>query len=228
MFNLPEPFACRCACRLSRTLRVAALSAAALAALPAAAQGSGAGAYGSGTGSTSSGSATGTPGAMSGTATGARLARNDLSMMTDLAQANIAEIETGKLALEKSRNDQVKKFAQEMIDDHTAALQQLQTLAQAKGVTLTGETDLQHKTRATAMRALSGDTFDSQYLKRVGVNDHQRTLQLLEKAQRSSTDPDLKAMAGKMIPTVQDHLQMAQQMTQQMASKTGSARSGNR
>lgn len=221
MLMLTRPPAWRC----RRLLMAAMVSALALTALPAAAQGS-AGASGRDTGNASSGSATGTPGAMSGTAPGSALTREETSLLTDLAQANIAEIETGRLALEKSQNAQVKKFAQQMIDDHTSAQQQLQALARTKGVTLTEETDLQHKTMATAMRVLSGDTFDSQYLKRVGVNDHQRTIALLQKAQQSARDPDIKAMAAKMLPTVQAHLKMAQQMASQIASTNG--KSGSR
>ena len=219
MLITPEHFAPRPAHRPGRTLLAAAVAALTLASLPAGAQGTGgsAGSYGSG----------GTPGTMSGTATGAKLARDEVNLLTDLAQANIAEIETGRLALEKSQNPQVRKFAQQMIDDHTTAQQQLQTLAQSKGVTLTTETDLQHKTLATAVLVLSGDTFDSQYLKRVGVNDHQRTIALLQKAQRETKDADIQAMAGKMLPTVQGHLEMAQQMSRQMESRDNAGRSGN-
>lgn len=228
MFTSTQPFVLRC----SRLLMAALVSAVALAALPAGAQGTAGssggstGATGAGrdTGDTSRGSATGTPGTMSGTAPGTTLTREEMSLMTDLAQANIAEIETGRLALEKSQNPQVRKFAQQMIDDHTAAQQQLRALAQTKGVTLTEETDLQHKTLATAMKVLTGETFDSQYLKRVGVNDHQRTIELLQKAQTNARDPDVKAMAAKMLPTVQGHLRMAQQMASQIdsANKSGS------
>lgn len=232
MATLTQASALRCSAKFSRTLMAAMVSALALAALPAGAQGS-AGSSGSSsgagrdTGDTSSGSAAGTPGAMSGTVPGARLTREDSSLMTNLTQANIAEIETGRLALEKSQNPQVRKFAQQMIDDHTAAQQQLQALAQAKGVTLTQETDLQHKTLATALRVLSGETFDSQYMKRVGVNNHQRTVELLQKAQKNSTDPEVRAMAAKMLPTVQSHLQMAQQMATQMGASSGN-KSGSR
>jgi putative membrane protein len=140
------------------------------------------------------------------------LAREDSRMLADLAQGNMAEIETGRLALDKSQNDQVKKFAQQMIDDHGSALKELQTLAQSKGMSLPDGPDVKHKTVATALRVLSGDTFDRQYISRAGVNDHQDTLKLLQKIQKEGRDPDVKALASKMIPTVQHHLEMAQQM----------------
>jgi putative membrane protein len=143
----------------------------------------------------------------------------DAKMLSDLAEANIAEIQTGKLALEKGKSEQAKSFAQKMIDDHTAALQQLQTLAQSKGVKLPEDTDLQHKAIATALKPLSGDTFDSQYVKRVGVGDHERTVKLLQKVQQNAQDPELKAMAGKMLPTVQQHLQMAQKLSTATSAK---------
>lgn len=166
------------------------------------------------TGSSSSGSGT-----TSGTGANAKVARADSKMMTDLAEANIAEIETGKLALDKTKNDQIKTFAQQMIDDHTSAQKDLQTLAQSKGVKLPAGTDLEHKAMATALKALSGNTFDNQYVKRAGVGDHERTIKLLQKVQKDGQDADMKALAAKMLPTVQQHLQMAQQLAAASAKK---------
>lgn len=228
MLISPETSGTRSARRLlGQTLLAAALSALALTAL-AAAQGSGASSTPPETGSTSSGSAAGMPGTMSGTATGTQVTRQDSLMMTHLAQANIAEIEAGRMALDKSRNEQVRKFAQQMVDDHTAALQALQTLAQDKGITLPDETDLRHKSLATALKMMSGNTFDSQYLKRVGINAHQRTIELLQKAQSDSKDAQVKAFVTKMLPGVQGHLQMARQIVVQMTGDSGRAASSAR
>jgi putative membrane protein len=182
-----------------------------------------------GTGSTGTGSTRapatepGSTGAGAGygakTDAAAKISRADSKLMADLAEANIAEIQTGKLALEKGKSDEVKKFAQHMVDDHGSALTELQTMAQGKGVKLPDDTDLQHKTVATALRALSGDTFDSQYIKRVGLGDHERTIKLLQKVQKDAKDPDLKAMASKMLPKVQQHMQMAEGLDKSVARK---------
>ena len=180
----------------SHALLAATLCALALTALPAGAQGTGGNSYGS-------------PRAASGM--GAMVSRDDSKMMADLAQANIAEIESGKVALGKSSSEPVKKFAQQMVDDHTAALHELQALAQSKGVKLPEGTDLAHKTLAMTLKAMTGTTFDSQYMKRSGVNDHQSTAELLQNIQKNAKDTELKAMAAKMLPTVQQHLQMARQ-----------------
>lgn len=141
-----------------------------------------------------------------------QLRRADEGMLRDIAQANMAEIETGRIALDKSKDDHVRKFAQQMVDDHTAAMKDVQQLARAKGVTLPDGPDLKHKTVATALKALRGDTFDKQYMSQAGVGDHQRTHDLLQKTQREATDADLKALASKMLPVVHGHLAEAEQI----------------
>lgn len=142
----------------------------------------------------------------------ARVSSGDRELMEDISHANLAEIDTGKLALEKSQNPEVRKFAQMMIDDHTKAQQELQTIAQAKGITLPTETDIQHKTIATALKILTGNTFDKQYISRVGVGDHERAQRLLEKTQKEASDFDLKAYATKTVKAVQHHLSVAKSM----------------
>lgn len=143
---------------------------------------------------------------------GAKVGENDIEMMEDIAHANLAEIETGKMALKKGQSDAVKKFAQKMIDDHTKAQKELQQIASAKGVKLPTETDVQHKTIATALEGMSGETFDSQYIQRVGVGDHERTHELLKKVSTDAKDPQLKAYAAKTIKVVDSHLSMAKKM----------------
>lgn len=159
---------------------------------------------------------------------GSSVSKADQRMMKNLAEANFAEIETGKLALQKSQNDQVKTYAQKMIDDHTQAQKELEQLAQQKGVTLPTETDMKHKAAAKALGALEGEKFDKMYMNQVGVMDHKNTHRLLTKAQKDSKDPDLKALAVKMTPTVDGHLSMAQEQTGKKGGSSGSSGSSDK
>lgn len=138
-----------------------------------------------------------------------KLARADSGMLTDLVEANRAEVEAGKLALEKSQNADIKKYAQMMVDDHTKALGEIESLAQSKNVKLPDGIGAVHKTKEVALKALTGNTFDAQYAKRAGMGDHESTLKLLKKIQADSKDADFKALATKMVPTVEHHLDMA-------------------
>lgn len=185
-------------------LGAVAIAAAAFTALPAAAQS--AASRGDQAGEARSGAASQT-------------AKADERMMKNLAQANLAEIETGKLAQQKAAKDDVKKFGQTMVDDHTKSLGELQELASKKGVELPTEPDTKHKATATALKALDGDAFDKRYMSMAGVSDHKKTHEMLQKVQREAKDPDLKAYAAKTLPVVHGHLTMAQQLTSTTAKK---------
>jgi putative membrane protein len=141
-----------------------------------------------------------------------KLAATDASMLKDIAQANMAEVETGKLALAKSSNPEIKQFAQMMVDDHTKGLADVKTLASSKGTELPDGPDVKHKAAALEFKALSGDMFNSRYVKQAGVGDHEATEALLKKTQADAKDADLKALASKMLPIVQGHLQHARQL----------------
>jgi putative membrane protein len=136
----------------------------------------------------------------------------DARALREMQQANMAEVATGKLALEKSQSSDVKAFAQKMVDDHSAAMKDVATVAQQKGVELPTEPDSKHKKAAEKLSRLNAGEFDKQYMAKAGVEDHRMVESKLKKVQSSAKDPDVSALAGKMLPVVHSHLMSAQQM----------------
>lgn len=178
------------------------------------------------TAGTSSGQTGGQTGMQSGTQAGSStasgsgtstLSRADQKMVKDMAMSNLAEIEAGRLAQGKSQNEQVKNFAQQMIDDHTKALGEVRQLAQAKGVPLPTELDRTHKRKNERLGALSGDAFDRAYMNQAGVSDHKKAHGLLRQAQARAKDPDVKALAARTMTIVDQHLSSAQQLNKNTA-----------
>lgn len=153
---------------------------------------------------------------------GKSLSKADQNIVRELAQANLAEIEAGKLALSQSKNDDVKTFAQKMIDDHTQSQKDLEQLAQAKGVSLPTEPDRKHKAAAKKLSALEGDKFDKQYMSQGGLKDHRDTHRMLERAQNRANDPELKALVEKATPIVGQHLTMAKEVSDSKKTTSGS------
>jgi predicted outer membrane protein len=174
----------------------------------------------SGTSGTSGSTASGSTSTSTAAAAAGSLSKADQKIVMDMARANMAEIEAGKLAQSKSQNDQVKNFAQQMIDDHTKALNDVQALAQSKGVTLPTEPDAKHKAMAAKLGNMSGDAFDRAYMSQAGVSDHKTVHAMLARDQSRAKDPDVKALAAKMLPTVEQHLNSAQQMPTAKGGKT--------
>jgi putative membrane protein len=136
----------------------------------------------------------------------------DAGFMATVAQANFAEVDAGRLALKKSSNPDVKKFAQHMIDDHTQANSDLADLAHKKGMDLPSKADEAHQKELARLAEMSGAEFDRAYMTMM-VNDHVKAVSLFEKNAEGAADPEVKAFAKKMLPTLQEHLKMARDMS---------------
>ena len=152
----------------------------------------------------------GTKGAMA--ASGMKMNKMDSKAIMDMAMVNMAEVEMGKMAQSKSQNAEVKTFAQQMIDDHGKGLSEVQAVAQAKGITLPTELDAKHKAMAAKLAKLEGEKFDREYMKMGGTGGHKEALAMLNKTEKSAKDADVKGLATKMKPAVEQHLKAAQQM----------------
>ena len=123
---------------------------------------------------------------------------------TKAAQGGMAEVELGKLALQKSTNADVKKFAQMMVTDHTKANDELKSLAAKKNVML--PIDLGgHKSTLDELNGKTGADFDKAYVEAM-VDDHETDVKLFED-NTDNSDPDIKAFAIKTLPTLKTHLE---------------------
>jgi putative membrane protein len=198
----------------------------------AAAQGTGTGTTGAGTGSTGPAAGGGTsdkaaakspaaPPADKADKAGGKLSRADAAFLKQAAQNGHAEVESSKLAVTKAANTQVKGFAQQMVDDHTKANQELAALAASKGVEVPNEPSVAQKAKMKVLSSADGANFDKRYADSMGVAAHQDTIKLFQKAASGANDPDVKAFASKTLSTLQHHLQMAQDL------KTATAKEGN-
>ena len=150
----------------------------------------------------------------------ATLSRADQAMLKQMGQAQIDEIATAKVALDISKNDGVRKFAQTMVDDHTKALDSITALARSKNVALPTDPDVSHKAAVTTLRKMSGDAFDKAYIRQAGVADHTKVHAALQKDMANAKDPDLKALATTLEPTVAQHLDSAKSVQNGMATAT--------
>lgn len=152
------------------------------------------------------------------------LSSMDKKFMMEAAMGGKAEVAMAQLALQRSSSDAVKQYAQQMIDDHTKAGEELMQVASMKGITLPMEPDANHKALLAKMQTLSGAEFDSMYIKMAGVKDHEKMDKLFMGESSKGKDADAKAFAAKTLPTVEAHLKMARDMaTSMMPGKKGAS-----
>jgi putative membrane protein len=127
-----------------------------------------------------------------------------------VAQTDLAEIQLGNLALQKSTNDEVKKIAQKLVDDHTKTSAALKQIASSKGLTLPTEPDAKHKALATKLEGESGEQFDKDFLS-ANSSDHHKVVSSFQKESQSGSDPEIKAFAIQFLPAIQEHSQTIDQ-----------------
>ena len=141
----------------------------------------------------------------------------DTEFMNEAASGGMMEVELGQLAANKAVSADVKKFAKMMVDDHTKANNELKSLAAQKGITLPTMLMEKHQKMVNDLTAKMGKEFDKEYMNMM-VDDHKEDIDAFEKTAEKGNDADLKAFAAKTIPTLKQHLEMAEK-TEKMTDK---------
>jgi len=135
----------------------------------------------------------------------------DEKFVKEAAMGSLAEVEIGRLAAQKATSAEVKQFAQRMVDDHGKANAQLSTLAAKKSIAPPSELTGKEKKTIEKLSKASAEDFDRTYMKMM-VDDHKKDVAEFKKAVSSATDSDVKAFASETLPTLEDHLRLAQQI----------------
>jgi putative membrane protein len=142
--------------------------------------------------------------ATSGAQVPAKAVLADAAFMKDAAAAGMSEVELGQLAVERATRAEVKSFAQMLVDDHSKANDELIQLAQKRSVSLPDQPTPAQKETKNRLSKLTGSTFDDAYVTTM-VKDHQGAVDLFTRESESGTDPEAKAWAAKLLPTLQAH-----------------------
>lgn len=148
---------------------------------------------------------------------------NDAQIAATVVAANNFDIDMGKLAKSKSKNKEVKEFAQRMITDHTGVNKQATALVKKLKVT-PEESDTSRSLKkdgvATLQRLkrLKDDEFDKAYVDHE-VSFHQAVLDLIDKTLLpNAKNEELKALVEKVRPAIDAHMQHAKKIQTSLTS----------
>lgn len=139
-----------------------------------------------------------------------RMGSPDNTWINKAAQGGMAEVELGQLAQSNASSDAVKQFGKRMVDDHTKANNELKRIAADKGITLPSGLDAKDQAVKDRLSKLSGKEFDRAYMEDM-VKDHRGDVAEFKKEASSGKDSDVKAFAAKTLPTLEEHLKLAEQ-----------------
>lgn len=130
----------------------------------------------------------------------------------EAAISDMFEIESGKLAQQKG-SPEARAFASRMIDDHSKTSNQLKDLVKSGDVKADVPTalDSSHQAKLDKLNGLSGDDFNKNY-DSVQLAAHKDAISLFERYAKGGDNAKLKDWVGKTLPTLQDHLKMAENL----------------
>jgi putative membrane protein len=157
-----------------------------------------------------------------GTSTGARtssasVAPADREFVEKAAAGGMAEVHLGQMAQQNASSPQVKQFGARMVSDHGKANDELKQIAGAKGMQLPGTLDNKHMQDMQKLQSMKGADFDREYMKHM-IADHKKDIAEFQKQAKSGKDADLKDFAARKLPTLQEHLKLAQGVNESLGA----------
>lgn len=145
-------------------------------------------------------------------------ANQDEHFVHDAAADGMMEVELGRLATERAASAEVKAFGQRMVTDHGKANQQLTQIATTKGITLPKALPAEKQRERDMFARLTGAEFDRMYMDHM-LKAHKKDVAEFEKVAEKGTDPALRTFAQQTLPTLREHLTLAEGLAGKQAAK---------
>lgn len=138
-------------------------------------------------------------------------ATRDKMFLRKAAEGGMAEVQLGQLAAQKASNDDVKKFGQQMVDDHTALNNDMKPFADNLGVMTPKQLSKKDQAEYDKLNGLSGADFDKEYLTYM-TKDHHKDLQEFRSEAASTSDQSLKQAVMKGEKVIAMHARMVHKL----------------
>ncbi len=129
------------------------------------------------------------------------------------------EIQLGKLAQQKASSEKVKQFGERMVADHSNANKELKDIADKNNISLPDNMLDENKDVYDKLNKYNGAKFDKEYMDQM-VMDHKKVISDFEGAVKNADNQDIKQWVINTLPTVKQHLKMAEQIRKSLNSKS--------
>ncbi|HEY9733826.1 MAG TPA: DUF4142 domain-containing protein [Drouetiella sp.] len=137
------------------------------------------------------------------------LKASDKTFAEKVAVDGMTEVELGHIATQKSKSEKVKEFGTHMVNDHGKANEELKIVATNHGLKLPTKVDAEHQALIDKLKKMSGAEFDNAYLTEM-ISAHKKAIAALE-GECKDGEPAFKSWAEKTLPTIKNHLKMAEE-----------------
>ena len=166
---------------------------------------------------TTPGTAPGYPGSQptpsAGGSPGSQPSMADQAFLREMFQSDAVEVQLGQMAQEKSQSDDVKQFAEKMVENRKHLDDQLAPLAKRLDVNQPKGPDKKMKQQMAKLQTLSGQQFDEEYIRTI-EKQHEKDVRSIKQAAGSAQDPNVQRTAQADAPIIEQHLQAIQKLAQ--------------
>ena len=131
--------------------------------------------------------------------------KDDVEFANNASTISLAEIELGKLAIQKGNDKRIKNFGTLLVKQHTKTHRKLKLIALAKKLNLPAAPDSVTQKEIIELSQLSGKAFDKAFMNHITA-DHEKSLQLFEVAAKHVYDKDLRKIANRDVLIIKRHI----------------------
>jgi len=129
----------------------------------------------------------------------------------DASSGNQMEIQIGQYVSDHAQDSNVKKFAQNLVQDHKDAEQKLKLAAQQAGIQFTDQLTPVHKAMVDELTKLNGPELEREFIFSA-VGDHHKDILAYTFASQNANNAQLKQYASQCLPILQKHLSEAESL----------------
>lgn len=139
------------------------------------------------------------------------VATNEANFLVEAANGGMTEVQAGQIAQEKATNDDVKKFAAKMVEDHTKLNDQLKSLASKLNVTIPSAINGNSQSMIDKLNNAKSVDFNKTYMDMI-VEDHNKDVDFFQKTAANASNPEIHDFVTNALPILQSHQQMAKKI----------------
>jgi len=136
---------------------------------------------------------------------------SDKKFVREALAGENAQVDLGKLAVQKGSSDDVREFGRKMVDDHTKLNEEMRDVADKEGIRAPAGITAKEKAQVAKLASLSGESFDKAYIAAM-VKDQRGNLAALKREATAGNDTAIKEEASQGMKLIEQHLQLAEEM----------------
>lgn len=151
----------------------------------------------------------------------------DAEFIRNVDASHFLQVRLGRLAQEKGRDAEIKRFGKKMEEDHNAFQREWSNMASRNGMKFKSGMGPEHRADLEQLEKTSGQKFDRAYMTLM-IQSHNGYVNYWRKEGRAARSAPVRQLVNAGLPTLEGHLDMAKRIGKRIGVDAESALAGRR